>query len=161
MTASQAEQQSDPEQDRRAIEALLLNYSWAIDSKDWELLRRCFTTDCSVSYGNGDSPHPGGAAKFGNSGDLVDYISRTHQPLDGSLHRMTNIAIQVTGDDTATSRTYGDNLLVLKSHPDGPFYESAGYYTDEHIKQDGEWRIRSRRYTRVWAQGNGKVVQPD
>lgn len=42
-----------------AIETLLLNYAWGIDSKDWELFRDCFTEECDVSYGNGDSPHPG------------------------------------------------------------------------------------------------------
>lgn len=74
---------------------------------------------------------------------------------------MTNIAITVTGHTTATARCYGDNLLVLKAHPDGPYYESAGYYTDELVKQDGQWRIHRRRYTRVWGEGNGKVIQPD
>lgn len=155
----------DANDDRQAIEALLLDYAWAIDSKDWELLRRCFTTNCTVSYGNGASPNRDGVAKFDNSAALVDYTARTHEPLDGSLHRMSNIAIQLTGQDsgqrTATARVYGNNVLVLKAHPDGPFYESAGYYTDELVEQDGQWRIRGRHYTRVWAQGNPKVLQRD
>jgi 3-phenylpropionate/cinnamic acid dioxygenase small subunit len=148
-------------EERSAIVDVLLRYAWAIDSKDWELLRACFTSDCEVSYGNGDSPHPGGVARFDSSADLVDYMRRTHQPLDGSLHRMTNIVIEATGRVTATATVYGDNLLVLRSHPEGSFYQSAGYYTDQLVKQEGRWLIASRRYTRVWAQGNGKVVQPD
>ncbi|MPZ60588.1 MAG: nuclear transport factor 2 family protein [Propionibacteriales bacterium] len=147
--------------ERQAITDLLIRYGWAIDSKDWELLRGCFTADCAVSYGNGASPHPDGVARFDNVDALVAYMARTHDPLDGCLHRMSNISIEVTGRDTASARVYGDNILVLKTHPDGPVYQSAGYYTDELVKQDGEWRIAARRYTRVWAQGNSKVVQPD
>lgn len=145
---------------RRDVTDLLLRYAWAIDSKDWELLRTCFTADCLVVYGNGDSPYPGGARRFRSRDELVDYMERTHQPLDGSLHRMSNIQVTPTDPGAATAISYGDNLLVLRTHPDGPFYESAGHYADELLRQDGLWRITTRQYTRVWAQGNGRVVQP-
>lgn len=151
----------DEDATRRDVTDLLLRYAWAIDSKDWELLHTCFVADCLVVYGNGNSPHPGGARRFGSRDELVGYMQHTHQPLDGSLHRMSNIQVTVTGRDAATAIAYGDNLLVLRSHPDGPFYESAGHYADELVRRDGEWRITTRRYTRVWAQGNGRVVQPD
>ena len=147
--------------DRSAIQALLLDYSWAIDSKDWTLFRECFTEDCEVYYGVGNSPHPSrGAMSFISRSKLVEFIERTHQPLDGSLHSMSNIAIRIISPDTASSRVYGRIILVLKSHPDGPDYESAGYYLDDLVKRDGKWRIKTRRYTRVWARGNGKVIQP-
>lgn len=146
--------------DRHEITALLLRYAWAIDSKNWALLRACFTEDCHAVYGNGNSPH-GRGTRYDGAESLVEHIRRGHDHLDGSLHRMSNIQIEMTGADTATARTYGDNLLVLNSHPNGPFYESAGYYTDEIVKQDGIWYIATRHYTRVWAQGNGRVIQPD
>lgn len=146
--------------DRREITDLLLRYAWAIDSKDWPLLHSCFTLDCAVSYGNGNSPHPRGSIRFAGADELTAYMQRTHDPLDSSLHRITNIQVELTGLDTAAARSYGDNLLVLKAAADGPFYESAGYYTDEVVRQRGVWRIATRRYARVWAQGNAKVIQP-
>jgi hypothetical protein len=146
-------------EDRASIEALLIDYAWGIDSKDWKKFGNCFAEDCYVSYGNGNSPHPGGVKVFNGRAELVDYISRTHQPLDGSIHGMSNIAIEVHTPDTASARTYGRILLVLKSHPDGPNYQTAGYYVDELVKEDGSWRIKSRRYTRVWGEGNTGIIQ--
>jgi hypothetical protein len=149
-----------PGDERARIVDVLTDYAWAIDSKNWDLLSNCFTEHCRVSYGNGSSPHPGGIQRFEDRATLVDYMSRTHGPLDASLHAMTNIRIDLVGPGSARARTYGRNTLVLKAHPDGPSYESLGYYEDELIEFEGQWRIDARRYTRVWAQGNGKVIQP-
>ena len=33
------------------ISAVLVRYATAIDSRDWELFRSCFTEDCRFDYG--------------------------------------------------------------------------------------------------------------
>jgi SnoaL-like domain len=145
--------------EHKAIETLVMNYGWAIDSKDWPLLRECFTEDCRVSYGNGHSPHPGGARRFEGRDELVDYLASTHQPLDGSLHTLSNLAITIDSADSVAVRVYVRILLVMRSHPSGALYESAGYYRDKLTRDGGQWRIRERDYTRVWASGNTSIIR--
>jgi hypothetical protein len=143
-----------------ALEQVLLNYSWAIDSKDWQLLAECFTANCTVSYGNGNSPHPGGGPKvFGNRDELVTYLRQTHEPLDASLHMISNVDLIHLSRKTARSRCYARNLLVSKNHPGGSKYESAGYYSDRLVREAGAWRIDARSYTRIWADGNARIIQ--
>jgi SnoaL-like domain len=145
---------------RAEIQSTLLNYAWAIDSKDWSLLSSCFTQNCEVSYGSARSYLPGGGAQTFKGRDvLVEHLSRTHQPLDGSLHSMSSIVIDLVERDRALARTYIRNVLVMKTHPDGPDYESAGYYQDELLKEANGWHINVRKYIRVWSRGNRKVIE--
>ena len=37
-------------QDERSINALLIAYATAIDTRDWALFRSCFTADCKADY---------------------------------------------------------------------------------------------------------------
>lgn len=145
--------------ERQRIREVILRYSTAIDTEDWDLFRTCFTTDCAVSYGNGRSVRDVSVTLQGIE-ELVAFMDETHQHLDGSLHRMTNIVIDLVDDEHAICRTYGDSLLVQHHHPDGPIYHTAGHYDDEFVKVEDEWAIQSRSYSRLVGEGNLSVTDP-
>jgi hypothetical protein len=149
---------------KEQIEAVLLKYSWGIDSKDWTLFESCFTEDVKLIYGAGKakSPHVGGKARdFKDRADLVEYIRDTHSPLDGTLHAMSNIAITIESETTASARTYGRVVLTKESHPKGSWFETGGYYEDKLTFDGSDWRISERRYTRVWSDGNLGILSVD
>ncbi len=60
--------------------------------------------------------------------------------MDGCLHMMMNHLIDVTGD-TATGTVYCDAYTL---QPDGNRAQMLVFYTDEYVKQDGEWKFATR-----------------
>ena len=118
--------------DPAAVEEVLLRYCRALDSLDWELFTSCFTADCRTTYQG---------RTFANRDHLVAVMRRLHEPLDSSMHRLSNVEVRV-GQAVASSRAYVDALLVRLDHPEGPVHQVAGSYTDELVAEGGTWRIR-------------------
>lgn len=126
--------------DHAAVSALLVQYSTAIDTKDWKLFADCFEPDCQTQYQE---------RRFNGVQRLTDVMRRLHDPLDASLHRLTNVDVRLDGDH-ANVRAYVDALLVRRDHPDGPLYRVAGTYDDLVVRTDGSWRFRRRIFRDVW-----------
>ena len=63
-----------------------------------------------------------------------------NNPMNGSVHVLSNVKIEVTGDTaTATSRW----TLLLRGE-DGPKAAQAGRYADELVRESGEWKFQQR-----------------
>ena len=76
-------------EDEDAIVAVLVRYATAIDTRDWALLRSCFTPDVVADYtdiGSWDGADP-----------LLDFMVEAHAGLSASQHRMSNFVIEVDG----------------------------------------------------------------
>lgn len=127
------------------IEAVLIRYSLGIDKKDWELLGRCFTEDCSAAFGE---------LRYDSRADLVRTWDEIHTPLDGTLHRMMNFSVVAFDGDTATTCIYVDALLCRAGAEGGDFLQVSGYYDDELVLTEEGWQIASRRYYALHHQGN-------
>ena len=127
--------------EREEIVAVLVRYARAIDAKDWELLRTCFTDDAVSDYA--------GIGTWHGADDLVAFMVEAHAGMGPTQHLLTNFQIEVAGD-RATSLTYVHAVTVLASHPDD-WIDTIGAYEDRlHRGHDG-WRIarRSFRTTRT------------
>ena len=74
-------------QDERAISALLVSYGCAIDRRDWEKLRACFSDDCECDYG--------GFGKWTGPAAIVQYMKQVHADVGPTLHRITNIETEM------------------------------------------------------------------
>ncbi len=150
--------------DERAIRAVIFDYAWAIDFKDWPALRACFTDPCDLAYGGGHPalPHPhegGGDIAFTRRDDFVDYIARTHAPIR-SFHMMGASAIAPEEPGVARARTYG-RLVLADPEAGGARFESAGVYEDVVVREpDGAWRLHARKYTRLWSDGDPAILRP-
>jgi hypothetical protein len=143
----------EPDADR-AIAAVLVRYATAIDTKDWPLLRTCFHASCTFAG-------RGGTLRLDGAAAVVAYMEAAHERIDGSLHRLSNIDIEVDGDGVSAKATsYLDALIVHRGHPAGPTFQLAAIYRDRLALDDGEWRIGRRDVTSLWSTGSPEILDP-
>jgi 3-phenylpropionate/cinnamic acid dioxygenase small subunit len=126
--------------DLLAIRDVIDRYAIALDRRDWEHLRRCFTEDCHADY-----------ERFGSWTErepFVAWLDSIHRDLGPTLHRITNHQIEVDGD-RAMATSYLDALLQLRQH-DQDLLHVVGKYVDELVRTEGGWRISDRRVETFW-----------
>lgn len=118
------------------ITEVLIRYATGIDSRDWDLFRSCFTEDFQGAYVD--------IADFDGVDAITEFMIGAHADMGHTLHRLSNIAINLDGD-VATARTYVDAMLLM---PDGASGINAiGFYDDELVQTSDGWRISRRAYT--------------
>jgi 3-phenylpropionate/cinnamic acid dioxygenase small subunit len=123
---------------RQDVADLLTRYASAIDRRDWELLRSCFTSDCVADYGS--------VGKWNGAEEITEWMRRVHDPLGHSLHRITNQAIAQDGE-AVTARSYVDVIVLGPDNLRGA--QACGYYDDLVVQTGDGWKIARRRYTMV------------
>ena len=82
--------------DRLAISDFLTTYARAVDTKDWELYRSCFTDDADIDYTSA-----GGIR--GTLDEIVTWMGSTMVMFDATQHLVSNEMVEIDGD-TATVR---------------------------------------------------------
>lgn len=125
---------------KQAITENLNNYCRALDRMDRDLALSCW--------------HPGGTDEHtplfsGTGADFVDWVFRLHEPMVLTRHVLTNILIEVDGDE-AWSESYWTVLLRVKR--DGGIVDitGGGRYLDHHRSIDGKWGFVHRRSVHDW-----------
>jgi hypothetical protein len=120
--------------EEKAIERIVHDYAYFLDMNQPEKMAELFVDDCEVSY----------APNFGASG-----IEAYKQTLDGigtfftaTSHHVSGVVIDWVSDTEVNVRAI---LLAVhrytKERPDGILY---GQYHDVVVKQDGQWKFKSR-----------------
>ncbi len=121
--------------DRDAVTDVLIRYATAIDSRDWDLFRTCFTEDCDLDYG--DIGHWHGVD------EVARWMADTHDPLGPTLHRITNVVVApAAGGVTARSTVHA--ILVMPDR--SAAVHAYGRYEDDLFAQSGTWRVSRRRF---------------
>ena len=133
-----------------AMHNLVMTYAEAIDTKDWQLFRTCFTEDCYMTYGEPWGPIDG-------IDDLADFVEYFHEPLDNSRHGTTNFRIDAISGARASGRCSVDALLVQAGAPGGDTLRVVGAYVDRFIKTDDGWRFAHRVFTPIHNEGNPQI----
>lgn len=132
--------------DRLAIEDVLLRYSTAIDTKDFDLLDQVFTPD--------------GIADYTASGGIRGGLDEVKPWLAAALgiftvvqHLVTNVRVEVDGDE-ATSLCYLFNPLGW-TREDGrvEMMYCGGGYRDRLVRTPAGWRIRERVIETLYLDG--------
>lgn len=123
-------------EDKQDISELLVRYATAIDRREYPLLGTVFTDDCVADYGEIGSWHSADA--------IIEFMDAVHAMAGYTLHRLSNIAITVSGD-TATARTYIDALILAADNSGG--VNAVGFYDDELVRTTDGWRIARRQFT--------------
>ena len=132
------------------IVSLTVKYCWALDERDWDSLSEVFSSDAYAKYGV--TEHKG-------IDSIIEKCQKALLPLDFSHHMVTNHVVELE-DNEATCKCYFQAQHVRNSTPGGVNFIIAGKYEDELIRIDGKWRISSRVLTKIWTEGNEKVVNP-
>lgn len=121
---------------RQDISDVLIRYASGIDRRDWDLFRSCFTADCTADYGD--------VGTFEGVEALTAFMIESHATMGHTLHRISNVAVDIEGD-RATSRCYYDAALL---DPDGlTGLNPVGFYDDDLVLDGGIWRIEHRKVT--------------
>ncbi|MFD0364802.1 nuclear transport factor 2 family protein [Nocardia sp. GCM10030253] len=123
--------------DRLEIQDLMVRYSHAVDTKQWDLLDDVFTTDAHIDY----------SAMGGAVGDLAStkaFLAQVLPNFPAFQHLISNSSITIDGD-TATGRTMCHNpMLVANGDGQQSIMFCGLWYLDTFARIDGRWRIKAR-----------------
>jgi 3-phenylpropionate/cinnamic acid dioxygenase small subunit len=123
--------------DRLEIQDLLIDYSHAIDTQDWDALDDVFTADAFIDY----------TAMGGSKGNLEEtkaFLRGTMPRFAGYQHMVATSKVTIEGD-TGNGRTICHNPMVL-GRPDGEshVFFCGLWYRDRFVRTPAGWRIKER-----------------
>ena len=133
---------------KRSVD-LCVGYAFALDDRDWDRLRACFTPDVtSVYHGVGEL----------QGYDAIEELCRgALEQLDASQHLLGNHLVDVDGDE-AEATCYFQAEHVRTGTEGGDNFTVAGRYDDRLVRTGDGWRIAHRRQTVLWMNGNPDVL---
>lgn len=141
--------------DRAAISDVFHNYASAIDTRDWKLLRGCFTDDLEADFA---SMTPGNIAIGGDK--WTAQIRRSIEALDATQHIITN-HVHVIDGDHSQSRSYLQAQHALRGAAGAAdiHYLIGGYYIYDMLRVAGVWKIRRYSLNVTWQTGEPQIFR--
>ena len=123
--------------DRIEIQDLVVAYSHAIDTRDWDALDDVFTPDALIDY----------SAMGGSKGGVQEtkqFLREAMPQFAGFQHMVATSKVSLDGD-SARGRTICHNPMVL-TRPDGQthVFTCGLWYVDRLVRTPEGWRIRER-----------------
>ncbi len=133
--------------DRLQIDDLLTRYTVAIDTKDWNLLDRCFTPDAHVDYKSS-----GGIA--GSYPEVRAWLEQALAAFPMTMHFIANTTLELDGDE-ARAKTYVLNPMGSPKD-DGSLhiFTVGAYYLDKLVRTGEGWRIAERIEEQAFMEGS-------
>lgn len=123
--------------DRHEIQQLLVDYSSAIDQKDYDALDRIFTPDAFIDYRAMGGTH-------GRYPEVKQWLKVTLEKFPRYYHLIGNISPIITGD-TATAKTICFNPMVMDlPQKKGHVMFFGLWYLDKFIRTPQGWRMTER-----------------
>ena len=142
----------DALQEIEAIKRLKYRYFRLLDLKQWDELAACFVEEATSAYGDGKYSFAGRdqIMKF-----LVDALGR---PSILTAHHGHHPEIDLTGDGSATGIWALEDTVIDVQH--GVTIRGAGFYSDEYVKVDGQWKLQSTGYRRTFEEMVSRADTP-
>jgi 3-phenylpropionate/cinnamic acid dioxygenase small subunit len=134
--------------DRLDITDVLMRYATAMDTRDYVLLRSCFTDDATLEYDLATS----------SPAEFVERVTPLAR-FEATQHMVTNVRIELDGDHARTT-SYAHAMHVRGESAGRETYLMAGTYTDEFVRDIAGWRICRRRFVCSWAQTGTDIMTP-
>ncbi len=138
--------------DERAIIAVAIDYTWALDERRFDDLRAVFTPEATARLGN--------PARLEGIDAIIARVEGALSPLDDSQHLVGNHQVHVVGDGSATHRCYLHAQHIRRGVAGGEQYIVAGRYVDRFAHTSAGWRISHRTLDVMWTHGNRAVIHP-
>ena len=127
--------------DRFEIQQLLIDYSTAIDTRQFDDLDHVFTADAYIDYramGGIDGRFP----------EVKAWLAQVLPNFPAYAHMIGNFDVRIDGD-TASSRTICFNPMVLGGEQNQILYCGL-WYDDEFIRTAEGWRMSRRVETKCF-----------
>lgn len=133
--------------DRLEIQEVLIRYTRAIDTGDWDRLDTVFTPDAAIDY----------AESGGITGDFATVKPWLAEVLPAffprRMHTLGQLEITLDGDE-ATVAAYFHNPMPMDDGQGGTkIVEFGGLYHHSMVRTPGGWRSRALREEIVWKRG--------
>ena len=123
--------------DRLEIQDLLVAYSHAIDTQDWDALDDVFTPDAFIDY----------SAFGGSAGDLPStkkFLANAMPNFASFQHMVATSKVTIDGDE-AEGRTICHNPMVIDTGNGNTHVFYCGlWYVDKFVRTPDGWRIKER-----------------
>lgn len=125
--------------DIEAIKKLKAKYWRCIDKKLWDELEDCFIEDAVADYGKN--------LNFQGRKAIIQFL-KDNLGSDSviTVHQGHNPEIEITSDTTARGIWALHDYLVFQPNIT---INGWGHYEDEYVKQNGEWKKKSIKETRL------------
>jgi len=127
-------------EDIEAIRKLKSKYWRCIDRKLWDEIVECFAEDMALSVFATTIEGRNACVQF-----LKDSLAHAV-----SAHQGHQAEIEITSESTARA-IWVLNDLLLDVQP-GVNYTGFGYYEDEYVKEDGNWKIKRSKVAYYFTQ---------
>ncbi len=129
--------------DRLEIQDLMVRYSYAIDSRNWDALDDVFTPDAHIDY----SVFGG---SVGNLAETKAFLAEA-MPMFGALqHMVSGTTITFTGEGTADTKTQCHNPMTIGEGDDADLMVCGLWYVDKLVRTPDGWRIKERVEEKVY-----------
>ncbi|MFO8101804.1 MAG: nuclear transport factor 2 family protein [Dehalococcoidia bacterium] len=124
-----------------AIKRLKYKYLRCVDSKNWGELEECFAEDASSSFA-------GGAHSYQGRDAIIAFLKEGLPSTRLSMHQGHQPEIELLGETSAKATWALEDYLI---DTEGNWsMRGAAFYHDEYAKIDGEWKIKSTGYERIF-----------
>ena len=127
-------------EDIEAIRKLKSKYWRCVDRKLWDEIVGCFTEDMVLSVLSKLIEGRNACVQF-----LKETLAQTV-----SAHQGHQAEIEIITESTARA-TWALNDLLLDMQP-GVNFTGFGYYEDEYVKEDGNWKIKRSKVAYYFTQ---------
>lgn len=135
--------------DRAEISELLFNFSYKLDTKNWQGFVDLFADD-------GRMVLPWGLVL--TKAELLEAVSGHLGQYEITHHISSNHLIEIDGD-TASSSSYLQAYHDLAPSASGQEWQVLGGYECQYIREDGVWRFQKVRLKVTWERG--KTIPPE
>ncbi len=139
-------------QEIEAIKRLKYKYFRCLDLRLWDEMRECFVEDATSAYSSGKY-------SFQGRDQIIKFlIGAMDRPTVLSAHHGHHPEIELTSATTAVGTwALADVFIDLQA---GITLRGAAYYHDEYSKANGEWRIKSTGYERIFEEVQNRADTP-
>lgn len=128
--------------DRAEIQDLIVREASAMDRRDWDAWRACFTPDAAIDYSENDGA-------VGDPTTVGDWLASVLGRFHAYQHLSSNMEISLDGD-RATVRTM-QYIAVKMEASDGVRVVFSGiWFRDEVARTPRGWRLAKRYEELAW-----------
>lgn len=134
------------------------NYAQGLDSKNWDMVRNCFTDEIMIDYGEISAPS-GDPSVPRRTEDWLVHLRTVINKFDITRHTITNHRV-IISDDEISCRAYltADHVKfadpAMPTIADGEIATVVGEYYNHYTEIDGAWKICRSELVVHWSQGN-------
>lgn len=129
-------------QEIEAIKRLKYRYVRCLDQKRWKELEECFTEDAEAAYSDGKY-------SFSGRGKIMEFLTGAMSANSMiTSHTVHHPEIDFRSETAATGVWALTDTVIETSA--NITIRGAAFYQDEYVKIDGQWKIKSTGYKRIF-----------